>query len=59
LALKEQLELYVVRAQDADAGVQKLALESMRYELDTRFSFFSSRVGLCFAERSCGVQKGD
>uniref|UniRef100_A0A0E0N9T5 26S proteasome non-ATPase regulatory subunit 2 homolog n=1 Tax=Oryza rufipogon TaxID=4529 RepID=A0A0E0N9T5_ORYRU len=31
LALKEQLELYVVRAQDADPGVQKLALESMRY----------------------------
>uniref|UniRef100_A0A0E0G163 26S proteasome non-ATPase regulatory subunit 2 homolog n=1 Tax=Oryza nivara TaxID=4536 RepID=A0A0E0G163_ORYNI len=30
LALKEQLELYVVRAQDADPGVQKLALESMR-----------------------------
>ena len=28
LALKEQLELYVVRAQDADPGVQKLALES-------------------------------
>jgi hypothetical protein len=31
LALKEQLELYVLRAQDADPGVQKLALESMRY----------------------------
>ena len=30
-ALKEQLELYVLRAQDADPGVQKLALESMRY----------------------------
>jgi hypothetical protein len=30
-ALKEKLELYVVRAQDADPGVQKLALESMRY----------------------------
>uniref|UniRef100_A0A0D3GKF7 26S proteasome non-ATPase regulatory subunit 2 homolog n=1 Tax=Oryza barthii TaxID=65489 RepID=A0A0D3GKF7_9ORYZ len=30
-ALKEQLELYVVRAQDPDPGVQKLALESMRY----------------------------
>ena len=29
-ALKEQLELYVVRAQDPDPGVQKLALESMR-----------------------------
>lgn len=31
LALKEQLELYVVRAQDVDPGVQRLALESMRY----------------------------
>uniref|UniRef100_A0A0E0LZV6 26S proteasome non-ATPase regulatory subunit 2 homolog n=1 Tax=Oryza punctata TaxID=4537 RepID=A0A0E0LZV6_ORYPU len=30
-ALKEQLELYVVRAQDPDPGVQKLALESMRF----------------------------
>jgi 26S proteasome regulatory subunit N1 len=31
LLLKEQLELYVLRAQDSDPGVQKLALESMRY----------------------------
>lgn len=31
LALKEQLELYVERVQDSDAGVQKLALESMRF----------------------------
>ncbi|THU56768.1 hypothetical protein C4D60_Mb11t20690 [Musa balbisiana] len=30
LALKQQLELYVERVQDADQGVQKLALESMR-----------------------------
>ncbi|MCO5550418.1 hypothetical protein L7F22_003904 [Adiantum nelumboides] len=30
LALKQQLELYVERAQDSDPGVQKLALESMR-----------------------------
>jgi hypothetical protein len=38
LALKEQLELYVVRAQDADPGVQKLALESMRYHCPLRKS---------------------
>ncbi|RRT77143.1 hypothetical protein B296_00022117 [Ensete ventricosum] len=31
LALKQQLELYVERVQDADQGVQKLALESMRF----------------------------
>lgn len=31
LALKQQLELYVERVQDVDPGVQKLALESMRY----------------------------
>ncbi|MFS7983663.1 hypothetical protein Hanom_Chr11g00977271 [Helianthus anomalus] len=31
LALKQQLELYVERAQDADLGLQKVALESMRY----------------------------
>ncbi|KAK9049958.1 hypothetical protein SSX86_009944 [Deinandra increscens subsp. villosa] len=30
LALKQQLELYVERAQDADLGLQKVALESMR-----------------------------
>ena len=30
-ALKDQLDLYVLRSQDADPGVQKLALESMRY----------------------------
>ncbi|KAL5212850.1 hypothetical protein ABZP36_023697 [Zizania latifolia] len=39
LALKEQLELYVVRAQDADPGVQKLALESMRYCSLARLGF--------------------
>ncbi|CAN4105007.1 unnamed protein product [Withania somnifera] len=31
LALKQQLELYVERVQDADPGLQKVALESMRY----------------------------
>ena len=31
LALKQQLELYVERVQDVEPGVQKLALESMRY----------------------------
>ncbi|EHA8586195.1 hypothetical protein COCNU_scaffold000040G000030 [Cocos nucifera] len=30
LALKQQLELYVERVQDADPAVQKFALESMR-----------------------------
>jgi hypothetical protein len=33
LLLKEQLELYILRAQDSDPGVQKLALESMRYTI--------------------------
>lgn len=31
LALKQQLELYVERVQDPDPGLQKVALESMRY----------------------------
>jgi hypothetical protein len=44
LALKEQLELYVVRAQDADPGVQKLALESMRYCSLRKSARFRSRV---------------
>jgi hypothetical protein len=44
LALKEQLELYVVRAQDADPGVQKLALESMRYCPLRKSARFRSRV---------------
>ncbi|XP_018828803.1 uncharacterized protein LOC108997120 isoform X3 [Juglans regia] len=30
LALKQQLESYVERAQDPDPGLQKVALESMR-----------------------------
>lgn len=33
LALKQQLELYVERVQDTDPGLQKVALESMRYLL--------------------------
>jgi hypothetical protein len=35
LALKQQLELYLERVQDTDPGVQKLALESMRYILSS------------------------
>ncbi|CAH1426689.1 unnamed protein product [Lactuca virosa] len=31
LALMQQLEMYVERVQDADQGLQKVALESMRY----------------------------
>ena len=31
LALKQQLELYVERVQDSDPGLQKVALDSMRY----------------------------
>ncbi|KAK8449093.1 hypothetical protein SEVIR_7G160503v4 [Setaria viridis] len=42
LALKEQLELYVLRAQDADPGVQKLALESMRQEIRSATSSMTS-----------------
>ena len=30
LALKQQLELYVERVQDADPALQRVALESMR-----------------------------
>ncbi|KAM3295567.1 hypothetical protein ACQJBY_038065 [Aegilops geniculata] len=42
LALKEQLELYVVRAQDVDPGVQRLALESMRQEIRSATSSMTS-----------------
>ncbi|KAJ1277386.1 hypothetical protein BS78_04G000300 [Paspalum vaginatum] len=42
LALKEQLELYVVRAQDADPGVHKHALESMRQEICSATSSMTS-----------------
>ncbi|KAK9285775.1 hypothetical protein L1049_024976 [Liquidambar formosana] len=42
IALKQQLELYVERAQDADPGVQKLALESMRQEIRTSTSSMTS-----------------
>ncbi|KAG9441817.1 hypothetical protein H6P81_017671 [Aristolochia fimbriata] len=42
LALKQQLELYVERVQDADPGVQKLALESMRQEIRTSTSSMTS-----------------
>jgi len=31
IALKQQLELYVERAQDSEEGIQRAALESMRY----------------------------
>lgn len=31
LALKQQLELYVERAQDPEEGLQRAALEAMRY----------------------------
>lgn len=34
LGLKQQLELYVERVQDADPDVPKFALESMRYLTD-------------------------
>lgn len=42
LALKQQLELYVERVQDAEQGVQKLALESMRQEIRTATSSMTS-----------------
>lgn len=31
LALKQQLELYVERTQDSEEGIQRAALEAMRY----------------------------
>nr|XP_016491662.1 PREDICTED: 26S proteasome non-ATPase regulatory subunit 2 homolog A-like [Nicotiana tabacum] len=40
LALKQQLELYVERVQDADPGLQKVALESMRFF----FPLFNTKV---------------
>ncbi|XP_022848513.1 26S proteasome non-ATPase regulatory subunit 2 homolog A-like [Olea europaea var. sylvestris] len=42
LALKQQLELYVERAQDSDTGLQKAALESMRQEIRTATSSMTS-----------------
>ncbi|KAK7853259.1 26s proteasome non-atpase regulatory subunit 2 like protein a [Quercus suber] len=42
LALKQQLELYVERVQDADPNLQKVALESMRQEIRTSTSSMTS-----------------
>ncbi|PWA28186.1 26S proteasome non-ATPase regulatory subunit 2 [Artemisia annua] len=42
LALKQQLELYVERVQDADLASQKVALESMRQEIRTSTSSMTS-----------------
>ncbi|CAO2814489.1 unnamed protein product [Amaranthus hypochondriacus] len=42
LALKQQLELYVERVQDADPGLQKVALESMRQEIRSATSSMTS-----------------
>ncbi|GAB0498513.1 hypothetical protein MMPV_009858 [Pyropia vietnamensis] len=41
-ALKEQLELLVERVQDADAGVQKLALDTIRSEIRSATSSMTS-----------------
>ena len=38
LALKQQLELYVERVQDSDPGLQKVALDSMRWLLYSTIS---------------------
>ncbi|WCJ25522.1 hypothetical protein M5689_007399 [Euphorbia peplus] len=42
IALKQQLELYVERVQDADPGLQKVALESMRQEIRSATSSMTS-----------------
>ncbi|KAH9615824.1 hypothetical protein KSS87_003601 [Heliosperma pusillum] len=42
LALKQQLELYVERAQDSDPGLQRTALESMRQEIRSSTSSMTS-----------------
>ncbi|KAK9676855.1 hypothetical protein RND81_11G105600 [Saponaria officinalis] len=42
LALKQQLELYVERAQDSDPGLQRVALESMRQEIRSSTSSMTS-----------------
>lgn len=41
-ALKEQLELLVERVQDSDAGVQKLALDTIRSEIRSATSSMTS-----------------
>lgn len=41
-ALKEQLELLVERVQDTDAGVQKLALDTIRSEIRSATSSMTS-----------------
>ncbi|OAY34004.1 hypothetical protein MANES_13G142400v8 [Manihot esculenta] len=42
LALKQQLDLYVEMVQDPDPGLQKVALESMRQEIQTSTSSMTS-----------------
>ncbi|KAK9689840.1 hypothetical protein RND81_09G085200 [Saponaria officinalis] len=42
LAFKQQLELYVERAQDQDPGLQRTALESMRQEIRSSTSSMTS-----------------
>ncbi|CAH9126858.1 unnamed protein product [Cuscuta epithymum] len=42
IALKQQLELYVERAQDPDTSLQTVALESMRQEIRTATSSMTS-----------------
>ncbi|XP_076907209.1 26S proteasome non-ATPase regulatory subunit 2 homolog A-like [Bidens hawaiensis] len=42
LALKQQLETYVEKAQDTEPGVQKFALDSMRQEIRTSTSSMTS-----------------
>jgi 26S proteasome regulatory subunit N1 len=42
LALKQQLELYVERAQDSEEGIQRAALEAMRQEIRTATSSMTS-----------------
>ncbi|KAL3325699.1 hypothetical protein AABB24_036770 [Solanum stoloniferum] len=58
LALKQQLELYVERIQDADPGLQKVALESMRQEIRTATISMTVPKPLKFLRPHYGTLKG-
>ncbi|KAK6777192.1 hypothetical protein RDI58_023909 [Solanum bulbocastanum] len=58
LALKQQLELYVERIQDADPGLQKVALEGMRQEIRTATISMTVPKPLKFLRPHYGTLKG-
>ncbi|TMW96176.1 hypothetical protein EJD97_007790 [Solanum chilense] len=58
LALKQQLEQCVERIQDADPGLQKVALESMRQEIRTATISMTVTKPLKFLRPHYGTLKG-